>query len=276
MKKEIEGLMCGADWAVGVMASIEKRSKTIGGATLMPPGVLGPVGIFGRGEVTVVAGGAGEGKTGFMAAALQNILRHKLSAIAFTPCASPERFVERLLAAQSGLSYAELRTGSLPREAWPPLTQAAGSVAQSKLWLRGGAGITVERVWAEAMGVAKHLAKDGARLDAILIDPLNPMLHGGRAGAQLSALALELGATVACTLEVPEGFTLDALRHMGLPEGDLGALFCLKRNAKREFIAEPVWNMSRARYNLSWNPRTCTFKPLANRLADTRQRDLPL
>jgi len=131
-----------------------------------------------RGELIVVAGRPGHGKTSWAANTIANaILRHGSRVGMFTIEMSATEIIKRLLYSEARVDSYRVGGGYLKAEDWSRLSVAAGDIGQTHLWVDDIAGVTIASVRAQAQRLAIEHG-----LDMIVIDYLQLMTGSGRRG----------------------------------------------------------------------------------------------
>ncbi len=146
-----------------------------------------------RGELTVVLGDAGAGKT---ALALGIAIRAAVAGypvLILTHESSVERSWERLLTAESGVSQIGMRTGVLPSGAGDALKSAADVLRRLP--------ITVERAPNSASGLGERL-DDGGLPALVIVDGLAAIDQPPRPAAEAQAQAIRSAKRVAVDQDV--------------------------------------------------------------------------
>jgi replicative DNA helicase len=142
------------------------------------------------------------GKTAFCLniAAYAAIEKGKSVAI-FSLEMAKEQLVLRLLGSESRVDAHKLRTGHLSQSDWTPLSNAAGRLAETKIFIDDTAAISVLEVRAKA----RRLKADKGSLDLIIVDYLQLMRGRGDEGnreQEISGISRSLKA-LAKELRVP-------------------------------------------------------------------------
>ncbi|MEN9204600.1 MAG: replicative DNA helicase [Thermostichales cyanobacterium DRC_bins_46] len=155
-----------------------------------------------RSDLIIVAGRPSMGKTAFSLSMAHNVAARVGSPVAiFSLEMSREQLVQRLLASEARVEGSRLRSGRIPENLWPRLSQAIGTLAQLPIFIDDTANATL----AEIRSKARRLqAEQGQRLGMVLLDYLQLMEGGSENRVQelsritrgLKALAKELEAPV--------------------------------------------------------------------------------
>jgi len=131
---------------------------------------------FKRGELIIVAGRPGHGKTSWSTNVITNgILKHGWRVGFFTIEMSAVEIMKRALYGEAEVESYRAGAGYLTKLDWERLTQAAGNLAATKLSVDESGGLTI----AELRSRAQALAVAGG-LDLIVIDYLQLMSGSGR------------------------------------------------------------------------------------------------
>jgi replicative DNA helicase len=85
---------------------------------------------FAPGEVTVLAGNEGMGKTTWVLSALRNALKQGLHVAHFTLEMTQEEIIRALTAMESGIPKDVLKTGKLSRAQWSKFVESAGVISK--------------------------------------------------------------------------------------------------------------------------------------------------
>ena len=152
-------------------------------------------------DLIIVAGRPSMGKTAFCLniAAYAAIEKRKSVAI-FSLEMSKEQLVLRLLGSESRVDAHKLRTGHLSERDWPPLSNAAGRLADAPIFIDDTAAISV----LETRAKARRLKSDQG-LDLVIVDYLQLMRGRGDEGSreqEISNISRSLKA-LAKELQVP-------------------------------------------------------------------------
>lgn len=154
------------------------------------------------GDLIIVAGRPGMGKTAFAQSIVQHAAMHaedSVSAVIFTQEMTKEQMMLRILSSESRVEFSRLRTVCLGDSDWPKLTMAAASLSNEKLFIDDTPGITVSELCAKA----RHL-KAKYDLGLIVIDSLQ-LLNGDHAEnrqQEISEIARSL-KSLAKELDIP-------------------------------------------------------------------------
>ncbi len=170
------GLRALTDAFDAAVAQLEERSTgTVGIATgfadfdAMTQG-LAP------GQLIVVAGRPGMGKTALALNIAQHVAFRELRAVAlFSLEMSEEEVALRLLASESGLYFSDLRAARLDEAQWRRLYDTIRENCQAPLFIDDAGGATLRQVASEA----RRLKAEG-RLELLIVDYLQLMSGGAR------------------------------------------------------------------------------------------------
>ncbi|MCS6799941.1 MAG: replicative DNA helicase [Myxococcota bacterium] len=154
------------------------------------------------GELIVVAGRPGMGKTAFALNVAVNACRLRGIGVGIFSLEMPkEQLVQRMLCAEAGVDGQRLRTGQLMHDDWKKLARAAGTLTQLPIFLDDTASLTIMELRAKTRRL--H-AESG--LGLVVVDYLQLMRAGGRHDSReqeiseisrsLKSLAKELGIPV--------------------------------------------------------------------------------
>jgi replicative DNA helicase len=153
-------------------------------------------------DLIIVAGRPSMGKTAFCLniASYAAIEKGKSVAI-FSLEMAKEQLVLRLLGSESRVDAHKLRTGHLSQRDWTPLSNAAGRLAEAKIFIDDTAAISVLELRAKS----RRLKADKGNLDLIIVDYLQLMRGRGDEGnreQEISGISRSLKA-LAKELRVP-------------------------------------------------------------------------
>jgi replicative DNA helicase len=204
------------------------------------------------GEVTLVAGWPGVGKTSFALGVGRNMTRSYLCDPA-DACALPwvavfsletcsEQIMQRIVCAEASVDLSKLRAGYLDPQDWKRLTEAASTLGARGFWVDDAQDVTVwslrtklRKLRSESTPAAERV--DDAQPALVIIDGLERMLGRARAvdraeafskvlrGVKLIAKELRLPILALCKLKPVAGGArrarLGDLRALGINEGDV-------------------------------------------------------
>ncbi len=122
-------------------------------------------------DLVIVAGRPSMGKTAFcLNIAAHAALDHGKTVAVFSLEMAKEQLVMRMLCSEARVDAHKLRTGYLSKEDWPPLSNAAGRLAEAKIFIDDTAAISVLEMRAKARRLkAEH------GLDLLIVDYLQLM-----------------------------------------------------------------------------------------------------
>jgi replicative DNA helicase len=126
---------------------------------------------FQSSDFIIVAGRPSMGKTAFcLNVAAHAALDHGKTIAVFSLEMAKEQLVMRMLCSEARVDAHKLRTGYLSKEDWSPLSNAAGRLAEAKIFIDDTAAITVLEMRAKARRLkAEH------GLDLVIVDYLQLM-----------------------------------------------------------------------------------------------------
>ncbi len=198
------------------------------------------------GDLIIVAGRPGMGKTAFALNLALNACMARKRATAFFSLEMPkEQLANRLLCSEARVDAGKLRTGHLGRDDWPKLTQAAGSLSDLPIWLDDTPGLTLMELRAKTRRLkAEH------DLGLIVIDYLQLMRAGIRTDSReqeiseisrsLKGMAKELSLPVVALSQLNRGVEnrgnkdkrpqLSDLRESGAIEQDADTIMFIYRD----------------------------------------------
>ncbi|MBF0431841.1 MAG: AAA family ATPase [Fibrobacteria bacterium] len=150
---------------------------------------------FRRGDLTVLAGNAGSGKTALAQnIVLNTVLNRENVVVYFSLESTKERVMERMLCANGGINLISLRNGKLQKNDYVKLLDAAGRLHKSKLFIDDSPGI----VPVQLRDTCAKLKNEEGRLDLVIIDYL-----------QLLSLSVEPSRAIPFILEFLYKMTLE-------------------------------------------------------------------
>ena len=182
-----------------------------------------------RGDLVVLGGEVGVGKSSLALAMALRMAQAGVNSAFFTAEMTVDRTMERVLAIEGRARVDDIRNGALDEF-------ARAAVGAAAVRLRDGAPIIeiLPPGGIETLGDAIRRTLD---VQVAFVDPLQALTLGGREQAEelavairgLKTLAIETGAVVVVTADVPE---LTAGRQDRRPSlGDFGALGAVKQHA---------------------------------------------
>lgn len=164
---------------------IRAASESGGGVTGTPTGFVEldklTTGLH-PGELYVVAGRPGMGKTSLVLNALTNIALSGIGAMLFSLEMPAPQLVQRVLACEGRVDVKKLRGGDLTPGDWQRLGDAAASLEGVPLWIDDKSGITLLEMRARCRRLQSQLQQQGKKLGVVAIDYLQ--LMGGGKSAQ--------------------------------------------------------------------------------------------
>jgi len=127
------------------------------------------------GDLIIIAGRPGMGKTAFAVNIATNAARTGATTAVFSLEMPKEQLVRRMLCSEARVDGSRMRSGQLAREDWPKLANAAGVLSELPLFIDDTPGLTVM----ELRGKARRLKSDsGLRL--VVVDYMQLMRSGNR------------------------------------------------------------------------------------------------
>ncbi|MFC4162001.1 replicative DNA helicase [Chitinimonas lacunae] len=201
---------------------------------------------FGAGDLIIIAGRPGIGKSVFKAAIADAIARpdHPNGGhiVKIELEMSPEEDGDRQLAAHSGIELGRIQSAELADEDWSRLTVGAGKVAELQQTADYQPGQTLGQIRAKC----RKLKRQHGRLAAVFIDYLQLIVQSGENRTQeitkitagLKGLAKELGCPVFALSQLSRGVeqradkrpTMSDLRESGSIEQDANTILLLYRD----------------------------------------------
>lgn len=115
------------------------------------------------GDLVIVAGRPGMGKTAFLLNLLINIARKDNAA----PCAmfSLEmpllQLATRVLCTEASLKMSDVRSGNITPDGWSNLTDAATNLSNVRLWIDDSSGISIQELRSKIRHIKRRARKDG-------------------------------------------------------------------------------------------------------------------
>jgi len=239
-----------------VMTNIEMLSQQKGGISGLATGFdhldTKTSGLH-NGELVVIAGRPGMGKTAFALRIIENIaLKHNKPCAIFSLEMSSEQIVQRMLCSKALASSHRLRTGRLRDNEYVNLSVAAGELAEAPIFVDDSATLTIWDLRTKA-----RILKKQHDISLIVIDYLQLMSGSDRSenrqqeisfiSRSLKSLAKELEIPViACSqlsrmVEMRGGEKrpqLADLRESGAIEQDADVVMFVYRPAAYKFTAE--------------------------------------
>ena len=159
------------------------------------------------GNLIIIAARPSMGKTTLVLNMAQNIALEQERPVAIFSLEMPAQdIVMRMLAAESGIDFGRLRTGSFSEDYWRPLTEGASRLAEAPILINDNRGLTAQGLRAEG----RRLKGEHGDLALIIVDYLQLLRGTGRYNAReqeiseisraLKVLAWELNVPIiACS-----------------------------------------------------------------------------
>lgn len=200
---------------------------------------------FQPGDLIIIGGRPGMGKTAFALNIAQHVgIDLKEPVAVFSLEMSKEQLALRMLCAESMVDSSRVRKGFIGKQDWPRLTNAAGRLAESPIFIDDSSAITVLEVRAKA----RRLKMEHGALSLVVVDYLQLMRSRGNferreqeiseISRSLKALAKELKVPVVALSQLNRGVesrgdrrpTLADLRESGAIEQDADVIIFLYRD----------------------------------------------
>jgi replicative DNA helicase len=200
---------------------------------------------FQSGDLIIIGGRPGMGKTAFALNIAQHVgIDLKEPVAVFSLEMSKEQLALRMLCAESMVDSSRVRKGFIGKQDWPRLTNAAGRLAESPIFIDDSSAITVLEVRAKA----RRLKMERGALSLVVVDYLQLMRSRGNferreqeiseISRSLKALAKELKVPVVALSQLNRGVesrgdrrpTLADLRESGAIEQDADVIIFLYRD----------------------------------------------
>lgn len=246
---------------------------------------------FQRGDLIIIGGRPSMGKTAFSL----NIARHvgvdlKEPVAIFSLEMSKEQLAMRMLCSEAMVDSNSIRKGFIRKEDWSKLTNAAGRLTESPIFIDDTSSITVLEMRAKA----RRLKLEHKGLSLIIVDYLQLMKGRGNferreqeiseISRSLKALAKELNVPIIALSQLNRGVeqrhdkkpTLADLRESGAIEQDADVIIFLYRdefynkNTSEKGKAEIIIAKQR---NGPTDEISLTFLPHCTRFTDYTDRD---
>jgi replicative DNA helicase len=132
-------------------------------------------------NLIIIAGRPSMGKTSFALNIAEHVSIHDKKPVAlFSLEMSREELMFRLLCSQARVDSHKVRRGYLEKKYWNTLTAAAGSLAESPIYIDDTSSLSVLEMRARARRLAAELAAKGTPLSLILVDYLQLMRGMGK------------------------------------------------------------------------------------------------
>ena len=131
---------------------------------------------FHRGEMIVIAGRPGHGKTSYCMNMVANaILRHGIRAAVFSLEMTAIEIMKRLLYSEAEIDSYRASSGFLKKEDWTRLSISAGQISETHLWVDESGSLTIM----ELRSRVQRLAVEHG-VDLVVVDYLQLMTGAGR------------------------------------------------------------------------------------------------
>lgn len=200
---------------------------------------------FQPGELIVVGGRPGMGKTAFALNIAQHVgIEMKEPVAVFSLEMSKEQLVMRMLCAEGMVDSAHVRKGFISRQDWPKLTSAAGRLSEAPIFIDDSSALTVLEIRAKA----RRLKMEHRGLSLVVVDYLQLMRSRGNLerreqeiaeiSRSLKALAKELKIPVIALSQLNRAVeqrsgnkpTLADIRESGAIEQDADVIIFIYRD----------------------------------------------
>ena len=126
-----------------------------------------------KSDLLIVAGRPGMGKTSWLLTVALNAARRRARVVVFSMEMSNEQIVQRLIAAETGISTRKLRLGQLNETEWATFVKAIGDLGRLPIYLDDTPALSPLQLRAKA----RRLYKEHG-LDLIMVDYLQLMTSG--------------------------------------------------------------------------------------------------
>ncbi len=220
------------------------------------------------GDLIIVAGRPGMGKTSFALNIAHNACDRSKTAVAVFSLEMPKgQLVRRLLGSEARVDGNRIRTGQLHKDDWPKLADAAGTLSEMPIWIDDTPAISMLELRAKARRLKSEVG-----LSMIVVDYLQLMRSGSRNDSReqeiseisrsLKALAKELEIPVMALSQLNRGVEsrgvkdkrpqLSDLRESGAIEQDADTIWFIyrdevyNRDSEDRGIAEVIIGKQRA------------------------------
>ena len=198
------------------------------------------------GELIIVAGRPGMGKTAFALNVAVNACAHSKQPVAVFSLEMPkEQLVRRMLCSEARVDGTRMRSGQLWREDWPKLARAAGTLSELPVWIDDTPGLSIMELRAKV----RRLKAEGG-LGLVVVDYLQLMRSGSRNDSReqeiseisrsLKAISKELSVPVMSLSQLNRGVEtrgvkdkrpqLSDLRESGAIEQDADTIMFIYRD----------------------------------------------
>ena len=211
-----------------------------------------------EGEVTIIAGRPGSGKSSFVFDMLLNRAIDGFPCIGFSLEMPAVQVVIRNACSLSGLNFRKLRDGNADLAEWACLNQARDTIKRLPLWIDDKPGITITEIKSKCRRINNQLAKTGQRLRVVGIDYLQLMgmnrKHGDESALsdttrELKTMAKELGVVLVLLCQLNRSLEsrddkrprLADLRGSGAIEQDADNVVMIYRDAMYRADAPHPW-----------------------------------
>ncbi len=200
-------------------------------------------------DLIIVAGRPSMGKSAFTTALCEHAAVNLKKPVAFFSLEmSKEQLVQRMLCSYARVDAQKVRTGYLSHQDWPKLTQAAGKLSESPLYIDDSPGQTVLEIRAKARRMKMRYG-----IQMVVIDYLQLMHMGGHVESrqqEISAISRSLKA-LARELQVPVIAVSQLSRAVEARQGNRPMLSDLRESGAIEQDADVVVFLFREEY---YNP----------------------
>lgn len=194
------------------------------------------------GDLTIVAGRPGSGKTAVSGAIAANVAAQGKPVAVFSLEMGGGQIAQRMLAAFSSIDTYQLRIGQISDRMWTELSQASNKLKEMPVWIDPSQSISVNHIRSEA----RRLIAERGKIGAIVIDYLHLMLDGsdedvreiGKITRQLKLLAKELDTSIVLLSQLNRAVEnrndkrplMSDLRSSGAIEQDADVILMLYRD----------------------------------------------
>lgn len=254
---------------------------------------------FKRGELVILAGRPGHGKTSLAANIIAHtILRRQSRVGLFTIEMSDLEIVKRLIYSEAAIDSYRVGGGYLSRDDWARIADTAGRLSAANLWIDDMGGLTFSGLQSRALRLASEHG-----LDMLVLDYLQLMRGDGRRGetrereiasitAGLKSLAKELSVPILALSQLNRTVEnqarkpqLSDLRESGAIEQDADLVLFIWRDELRQRTeenkgkAELIIGKQRngpvgCTIQLSFIKQYCRFADITNRPSESTTGNL--